>query len=301
MLQLCRVPPPPLHGLPLGAPRRAEAWLDLGQASALGRGGEKEQLQGLNDRFAGYIERVRQLEQQNRLLEAELAALRQRQAEPSRLGELFRGELRQLRAQLEEAGAGQAQAAREREQLAGEVQRLRARCEQEARGRAEAEQRARAQQQEADGAARARLGLEKRVEALREELAFLRQVHEEELAELAAALQAAQVSVEPDLAKPDLSSALREIRAQYESLAAKNLQAGLLQKPLKSMERLPNAEPIEIRPSVSFAWFGKDANLNSPDSQQNIVCFSSFYYAEALVMLKKLVRLQHLVNLNDQP
>ncbi|XP_034633192.1 alpha-internexin [Trachemys scripta elegans] len=222
---------PRRHGLPLGAPRRAEAWGDLGQASApgreyrLGRGGEQEQLQGLNDRFAGYLERVRQLEQQNRLLEAELGALRQRRAEPSRLGELFRGELRQLRAQLEEAGAEQAEAAREREQLAGEVQRLRARCEEEARGRAEAEQRARAQQQEVDGAARARLGLEKKVEALREELAFLRQVHEEELAELAAALQAAQVAVEPDLATPDLSSALREIRGQYESLAAKNLQA----------------------------------------------------------------------------
>ncbi|CAM5157693.1 unnamed protein product [Natator depressus] len=103
----------------------------------------------------------------------------------------------------------------EQERLAGEVQRLRARCDKETRGRAEAEQRARAQQREADGAARARLGLEQKVEALREELALLRRAHGEERAELA----------EPDLAQPDVSAALREIRAQYESLAARNLQA----------------------------------------------------------------------------
>ncbi|CAM4605852.1 unnamed protein product [Caretta caretta] len=103
----------------------------------------------------------------------------------------------------------------EQERLAGGMQSLRARCDKEARGRAEAEQRARAQQREADGAARARLGLEQKVEALREELALLRRAHGEERAELA----------EPDLAQPDLSAALREIRAQYESLAARNLQA----------------------------------------------------------------------------
>ncbi|CAM4703716.1 unnamed protein product [Lepidochelys kempii] len=95
------------------------------------------------------------------------------------------------------------------------MQSLRARCDKEARGRAEAEQRARAQQREADGAARARLGLEQKVEALREELALLRRAHGEERAERA----------EPDLAQPDLSAALREIRAQDESLAARNLQA----------------------------------------------------------------------------
>ncbi|XP_068807259.1 alpha-internexin [Struthio camelus] len=188
------------------------------------RASEKEQLQGLNDRFAGYIERVRALEQQNRALAAELGALRQRQPAPRRLGELLGGELRALRARLEEAHGERAQAALERARLAEETQRLRARCEEEARGRAEAEQALRARQQAADGAARARRDLELRAAALREELALLRRAHREELAALGAALRPAPPA-EPPPARPDLAAALRELRAQYEALAARNLQA----------------------------------------------------------------------------
>uniref|UniRef100_A0A8D2LGB6 Internexin neuronal intermediate filament protein alpha n=1 Tax=Varanus komodoensis TaxID=61221 RepID=A0A8D2LGB6_VARKO len=206
--------------------------LDLSQAAAvndefrLTRTNEKEQLQGLNDRFAGYIEKVRQLEQHNRLLEAELGALRQRHAEPNRLAELFQGELRELRAQLDETEAARAQATLERERMAEDMQRLRALCEEEARARADAEQALRAQQREADGSTLARMALEKKVEALLDEVAFLRKVHAEELAELSASLQAPpMVALEPDSAKADLTAALKELRAQYEALAAKNLQA----------------------------------------------------------------------------
>ncbi|XP_009705101.1 PREDICTED: neurofilament medium polypeptide-like, partial [Cariama cristata] len=60
--------------------------LDVSQSSLLNgaaelklsRSNEKEQLQGLNDRFAGYIEKGHYLEQQNKEIEAALAAPRQR-------------------------------------------------------------------------------------------------------------------------------------------------------------------------------------------------------------------------------
>ncbi|XP_064320146.1 alpha-internexin [Phalacrocorax carbo] len=189
------------------------------------RGSEKEQLRGLNERFAGYIERVRALEERNRALAAELAALRQRSAEPRRLGRLLGGELRALRARLEEAHGERAQAALERARLAEETQRLRARCEEEARGRAEAEQALRSRQQAAEGAARARTELERRAAALREELAELRSAHAEQLAQLGAALRAAAPPAPAPAGRPDLAAALRELRAQYEALATRNLQA----------------------------------------------------------------------------
>ncbi|KAM7336705.1 hypothetical protein ACRRTK_005198 [Alexandromys fortis] len=159
-------------------------------------------------------------------LEAELAALQQRHTEPSRVGKLFQ---RELRAQLEEASSARAQALLlERDGLAEEVQRLRARCEEESPGREGAERALKAQQRDVDGATLAHLDLEKKVESLLNELPFVPQVHDEEVAELLAALQAssqAAAEVDMSVAKPALNSALREIRAQYESLAAKNLQS----------------------------------------------------------------------------
>lgn len=57
---------------------------------------------GLNDRFAMFIDKVRHLEQQNKGLELELATLRQKQSEPSRIAQLYQQELKDLRSQVEE-------------------------------------------------------------------------------------------------------------------------------------------------------------------------------------------------------
>ncbi|XP_060106986.1 low molecular weight neuronal intermediate filament-like [Heteronotia binoei] len=189
------------------------------------RTNEKEQLQGLNDRFVTYIEKVHQLEQHNRLLEGEVAALRQRQAEPSRLQQLYEQEIRELRSKVEALRHDGDQAALESQQLARSLQRLRDEAAHEAQRRQEAEGALRDARKEADRAALARLDLEKKVEALLDEIAFLRHVHDEEVAELQAELQEAQVSVEIDVSKPDLTAALKEIRTQYEVLSARNQQS----------------------------------------------------------------------------
>ncbi|XP_073541435.1 alpha-internexin [Phyllobates terribilis] len=205
--------------------------LDLTQTSAVNnefkiiRTNEKEQLQGLNDRFAMFIEKVHNLEQQNKVLETELIALRQRQAEPSRLGELYQQELKDLRAQIEDLNTEKAQLILDRDSLEDDLQKLKAKYEDEIRMREETEYALKAHKKDVDDATLARLDLEKKVESLLDEISFMRKVHEEEVTELMAMLQASQVSVEMEVSKPDLTSALKDIRSQYESLAAKNLQS----------------------------------------------------------------------------
>lgn len=49
-----------------------------------------------------FIDKVRHLEQQNKGLELELATLRQKQSEPSRIAQLYQQELKDLRSQVEE-------------------------------------------------------------------------------------------------------------------------------------------------------------------------------------------------------
>lgn len=206
--------------------------MDLSQAAHISsefrvvRTQEKAQLQDLNDRFAGFIERVHELEQQNRTLEAELMLLRQRHAEPSRLRALYEQEARRLRDAAEEARMERQAALASRERAEEALHNLQAHYEQEALGREEAEGKLLETRKGADEAALQRAELEKQVETLVDELAFLKRLHEGEVSELQAQVQyGAQMAVETETVKPDLSSALRDIRAQYERLAARNMQA----------------------------------------------------------------------------
>uniref|UniRef100_A0A673CCG7 Internexin neuronal intermediate filament protein, alpha b n=2 Tax=Sphaeramia orbicularis TaxID=375764 RepID=A0A673CCG7_9TELE len=204
---------------------------DLTQSTVLNnefkiiRTNEKEQMQGLNDRFAMFIEKVRNLEQHNKVLETELITLRQRQTEPSRLAELYQQEIRELRSQLDELNGEKSHLMIERDSIEDELQKVRGKYEEEFRAREEAEATLKAFKKDVDDATMVRLDLEKKVESLLDEINFLRKVHEEEVAELTDMIHAAQVSVEMEVSKPDLTSALKEIRGQYESMASKNLQS----------------------------------------------------------------------------
>ena len=46
----------------------------------------------------------------------------------------------------------------------------------------------------------------------------------QEIQELQAQIQEQHVQIDMDVSKPDLTAALRDVRQQYESVAAKNLQ-----------------------------------------------------------------------------
>ncbi|KAK7145556.1 hypothetical protein R3I93_013328 [Phoxinus phoxinus] len=206
--------------------------LDLSQASQLSsefkvvRTQERAQLQGLNDRFASFIERVHGLELQNRSLESELLLLRQKHCEPSRLRGLYEQEARELRAAVDEARRERQAAQERRDRLEDALKDLQSRYEEVVLAREEAEGRMVDARKGADDAALARSELEKRADTLLDELAFLKRLHESEIAELQAQVQySAEVSVEMEVAKPDLSVALRDIRGQYERLAQQNIQA----------------------------------------------------------------------------
>ncbi|GAA6102613.1 glial fibrillary acidic protein, partial [Tachysurus ichikawai] len=90
--------------------------------------------------------------------------------------------------------------------------------------RQDAENSLNAFRQDVDEAALNRVQLERKIEALQDEIGFLKRVHEEEMRELQEQLNAQQVHVELDVSKPDLTAALREIRVQYEAVATSNMQ-----------------------------------------------------------------------------
>ncbi|XP_038634860.1 glial fibrillary acidic protein isoform X2 [Scyliorhinus canicula] len=90
--------------------------------------------------------------------------------------------------------------------------------------RTDAENNLTAFRQDVDDAALVRVDLERKIESLQDEIDFLKKVHDEEIRELQDQLQLQQVHVDVDMSKPDLTSALKDIRIQYESVASKNMQ-----------------------------------------------------------------------------
>ncbi|KAJ8344823.1 hypothetical protein SKAU_G00290160 [Synaphobranchus kaupii] len=90
--------------------------------------------------------------------------------------------------------------------------------------RVEAENSLSAFRQDVDDAAINRIQLEKKINSLQDEINFLRKVYEEELRDLQVQMTAQHVQVELDVSKPDLTTALRDIRSQYEAMTASNMQ-----------------------------------------------------------------------------
>ncbi|MCJ8730680.1 hypothetical protein PDJAM_G00187330 [Pangasius djambal] len=188
------------------------------------RAQEREELVGLNDRFASYIEKVRRLEQQNRMLMVQLEALQRMQTQPSRLQQLYRQEAQDLRQQLHHETQDKEHMEVRRDKLRVEQEQLEKRWQEEVRRRERAEDELQRAKDEADRTALLSCDTEVKVISLAQELAFLKQVFAEEQEGLKVQLQVSSLSIEPDVSRPDLSAALREIRAQYESLARRNMQ-----------------------------------------------------------------------------
>uniref|UniRef100_A0A3B5LGA9 Neurofilament medium polypeptide n=1 Tax=Xiphophorus couchianus TaxID=32473 RepID=A0A3B5LGA9_9TELE len=203
--------------------------VDYSQTSILNgdykRSNEKEQLQGLNDRFVVYIDKVHYLEQQNKQIEAEIQALRQKQVSRNQLDDLYDQELKELRTVLEQIHRDKAQIQLDTEHIEEDIQRLRDRFEEEARIREETEAIIRVLKKDTGDSELVKSELDKKVQSLQDEIAFIRNNHEEEVGDLIAQIQASQVTVErKDLQKTDITEALREIRTELEGHSNQNLQ-----------------------------------------------------------------------------
>ncbi|KAK1883906.1 Neurofilament medium polypeptide [Dissostichus eleginoides] len=189
------------------------------------RSNEKEQLQGLNDRFVVYIDKVHYLEQQNKQIEDEIQALRQKQVSRSQLGDHYNQELQDLRSMLEQIHHDKTQFQLDTDHVEEDIQRLRDRYDEEARIREETEAIIRVLSKDMSESELVKSELDKKVQSLQDEIAFIRNNHEEELSELIAQIEESQVTVErKDLQKTDITEALREIRCELEGHSNQNLQ-----------------------------------------------------------------------------
>ncbi|XP_043090179.1 vimentin isoform X2 [Puntigrus tetrazona] len=186
---------------------------------------EKEEMQELNVRFAGYIEKVQALEQRNAALRAELEVLQGRfKGGPTGLGDEYELKFREMRELIEALTAEKGAADIDRGYIQEEVEVWRLKLDEELAIKEEAEMILREFRQDVDNATLQKADLEKRVEQLVAEIEFLKKLHDEEVSDLLKQIEESKVTVELDSDRPDLAAYLRNMRAEIESVAARNVQ-----------------------------------------------------------------------------
>ncbi|TNM88494.1 hypothetical protein fugu_004748 [Takifugu bimaculatus] len=184
---------------------------------------EKEQIKTLNNRFASFIDKVRFLEQQNKMLETKWSLLQEQTTTRSNIDSMFEAYIANLRRQLDGLGNEKVKLEGELRNMQGLVEDFKKKYEDEINKRAAAENEFVLLKKDVDAAYMNKVELEAKADALQDEINFLRAVYEAELRELQSQIKDTSVIVEMDNSRSlDMDSIVAEVRAQYEDIANRN-------------------------------------------------------------------------------
>ncbi|KAJ4930675.1 hypothetical protein JOQ06_024983 [Pogonophryne albipinna] len=185
---------------------------------------EKQEMIVLNDRLALYIDKVRSLEQQNRLLESEIEAYQNRFENPSGLRLLYEEQLRELKKIADQMRVQRDLSLAAKDSTAVQLEAIKIKYEEAVELRRKAELDIETFRPDVDKATTSRIALEKKLEQLEVEIDFLKRVHKQEIEELMSKIYSAHATAQSAFELPDLAAALKQIQTQYDDIAAKNLQ-----------------------------------------------------------------------------
>ncbi|XP_053149455.1 keratin, type II cytoskeletal 7-like [Hemicordylus capensis] len=185
---------------------------------------EREQIKTLNDQFAGFIDKVRHVEQQNKLLETKWNCLQQQgPIEKKSTKHLFENYIASLRTQLDFLLNEREQLQMEQAKFQDVVEEYKSRYEEEINRRMVAENDFVVLKKDVDCAYTNKVELEVKVEALRQEFDFLRCVHEAEIESLQTTTCDTSVIVSMDNSRElDMEGIMNSVRCQYEEIVQKS-------------------------------------------------------------------------------
>uniref|UniRef100_A0A8D0RI56 Keratin, type I cytoskeletal 17 n=1 Tax=Sus scrofa TaxID=9823 RepID=A0A8D0RI56_PIG len=195
----------------------------FGGVDGLLAGSEKATMQNLNDRLASYLDKVRALEEANADLEVKIRDWYQRQAPgPAPDYSHYFKTIEDLKSKILTATVDNANILLQIDNARLAADDFRTKFETEQALRVSVEADINGLRRVLDELTLARADLEMQIENLKEELAYLRKNHEEEMNALRGQV-GGEINVEMDAAPGvDLSRILNEMRDQYEKMAEKN-------------------------------------------------------------------------------
>ncbi|XP_027448189.1 keratin, type II cytoskeletal 7 [Zalophus californianus] len=182
---------------------------------------EREQIKTLNNKFASFIDKVRFLEQQNKLLETKWALLQeQKSAKSSCVPSIFEAYIAGLRRQLEGLQLDGGRLEAELRNMQDVVEDFKNKYEDEINRRTAAENEFVVLKKDVDAAYMNKVEFEAKVDALNDEINFFKTFYETELAELQSQISDTSVVLSMDNSRSlDLDGIIAEVKAQYEEMA----------------------------------------------------------------------------------
>ncbi|KAM9410245.1 keratin, type I cytoskeletal 18-like isoform 1-T1 [Pholidichthys leucotaenia] len=188
-------------------------------------GNEKGAMQNLNDRLANYLETVRNLEQANREMERKIKEALEKGGCEARDYSRYEPIISDLRQQIFDKIAENARFELQIDNARLAADDFKVKYENEMAIRQSVEGDIAGLKKVIDDTNMSRLNVESEIEALKEELLFLRKNHENEVMELRNQISQSGVQVDVDAPKgQDLAQIMQDMRNSYEKIAVKNAE-----------------------------------------------------------------------------
>ncbi|XP_034155049.2 keratin, type I cytoskeletal 18b [Pangasianodon hypophthalmus] len=188
-------------------------------------GDEKGQMQNLNDRLASYLETVRRLENENARLEQQIREAMEKAGPDAHDYSKYNAILDDLRRKIFEATMDNGRLVLQIDNARLAADDFRVKFENELSIRQSVEADIAGLRKVIDDTNINRMNTESELEALKEELLFLKKNHDDEVTELRNQIAQSGVQVDVDAPKgQDLAQVMEDMRANYEKLAMKNAE-----------------------------------------------------------------------------
>ncbi|XP_075409068.1 keratin, type II cytoskeletal 6A [Tenrec ecaudatus] len=186
---------------------------------------EREQIKTLNNKFASFIDKVRFLEQQNKVLETKWTLLQEQGTKTVRqnLEPLFEQYINTLRRQLDSILGERGRLDSELRGMQDLVEDFKNKYEDEINKRTTAENEFVTLKKDVDAAYMNKVELEAKVNGLTDEINFLRAFYDAELSQMQTHISDTSVVLSMDNNRSlDLDSIIAEVKAQYEEIAQRS-------------------------------------------------------------------------------
>ncbi|XP_023154466.2 keratin, type II cytoskeletal 8 isoform X2 [Amphiprion ocellaris] len=184
---------------------------------------EKEQIKSLNNRFVSFIDKVRYLEQQNKMLDTKWKMLQQQTVATSNTEPMLKSYIANLQKQLELLTNDKQRLDMENGIMHRHVDDYKTKFEEEINKRNDAENEFVVLKKDVDAGYLSKVDLNDRLSSLSDEFNFLTALYDTEMRELKESLKETSVVVQMDNSRAlNMDRIVSDVKAQYEDIAARS-------------------------------------------------------------------------------